>query len=288
MRVLNRNGLFAYIAALMAVFIWGVFPVVAKDALQYSTVEQFLTIRFLISTLICVFYLPDAFKSLSKVNGWHVLGLALVIISLFYSQTYLLDNMPACWYISAFTLVPVIFLFINPESLTREALIGSTVAIVGMIFFFYFSKTGESIKFWQAILLIFSMLCWVGYSVIAKKFNSIMHDIEFVSIGNFIALIFSFTMWKLHGFNSHPLSMHFLLLTLSASILLLIALLSYSYSLRYQPVFAIYAQYLEPIIGLLFAAMLLNEKMASGQIASATIVILGTTLVGIGTRKISE
>lgn len=285
MSLSSHKGYQAYAAALFAVFIWGAFPTLVKDALKFTSVEQLLTLRFLISTLLFSFFLPRTLRKIREVSFKNLAVFFLASITVFYSQTYVLDQVPASWYVSVFTFVPILFLIVYRERLSLIGRLGSGLAVFGMALFFISMRHAEGMSFWHLILLIISMLAWVVYSVFAKKLHSHFKDQEVVALTNIIGLVSSCFFWGIHGFQGQVLSFSGLALCLLAGMVLPVALVAYSFSLRFKPVFAMFSQYLEPVIGLVIAALLLGERMHFLQYIAAFIVITGTFFVGIATRK---
>lgn len=281
----TNKGPQAYAAALLAVFIWGAFPTLVKDALKFASVEQLLTLRFLISTTLFLFILPRTLKKIRQVPFKNVAAFFLACITVLYSQTYVLEQVPASWYVSVFTFVPIIFLVVYRERLNLMGWFGSGLAILGMSLFFISMRHAAGMSFWHLTLLIISMLGWVAYSVFAKKLHEHYKDREIVALTNFIGLLSSIFFWGLLGFQGEALGISGLVLSFLAGLVLPAALVAYSFSLRFKPIFAMFSQYLEPVIGLVVAALLLDERMHFLQYVAALTVIIGTLLVGLATRK---
>lgn len=275
----------AYSAALFAVFIWGAFPTLIKGALQFTSVEQLLTLRFLISIILFLFIVPSTIKKIRQVPWKNFLAFALASITVFYSQTCALDKVPASWYVAVFTFAPIVFLLVYRERLNYLGKIGSALAIIGMVIFFISMHNAAGMSFWHVALLIISMLAWVAYSVTAKNLHHVFKDRELVTLTSLIGLVSSLFFWSLHGFQAQSLSFSGAALCLLAGIVLPAALVAYSFSLRFKPVFAMFSQYLEPVFGLIIAALFLGERMHLLQYIAALIIIFGTLLVGVATRN---
>lgn len=275
----------AYLAALFAVFVWGAFPTVIKGALEFTSVEQLLTLRFAISTLLFIWVMPRAVSKVPKIPIASLLGFVLVGVVVFYSQTYALQEVPASWYVAAFTFVPIIFLAVYREPLNVIGKLGSALAVLGMAVFFISLGHSAAMSVWNVTLVIISMLAWVAYSVFAKNLHPYLKDLELVAFTNLIGFLSSMAIWAMHSFQAQAWSFAGVSLSLLAGILLPAALVAYSFSLRENPVFAMFSQYLEPILGLVVAALLLGERMHLLQYMASLIVIVGTLLVGVATRK---
>lgn len=282
---MNLSSSKSYLAALFAVFIWGVFPALIKGTLELTSVEQLLTLRFGCSVLLFIFILPRLIKKIAHIPLPPLMGFILVGIVVFYSQTYALKEVPASWYIAIFTFVPILFLAIYREPLNGLGKLGSLFAIIGMSIFFMSLDHAKAMNLWNILLIIISMLSWVAYSVAAKKLHAYLKDTELVALSSLVGFLASLILWYFQGFQGQSLSLSSLSLCVLAGVLLPAALVAYSYSLRLKPVFAMFSQYLEPIFGLIVAALLLGEYMHFLQYIAAVVVIVGTLLVGIGTRK---
>lgn len=282
---MNLSASKSYIAALFAVFVWGVFPALIKGTLELTSVEQLLTLRFGCSVLLFIFIVPRLIKKIAYIPLLPLIAFILIGILVFYSQTYALKEVPASWYIAIFTFVPIIFLAIYREPLNGFGKIGSLLAIIGMSIFFVTLDHATAMNSWNIFLIIMSMLSWVGYSVAAKKLHSYLKDTELVALSSLVGFLASVILWYFQGFQGQILSVSSASLCVLAGILLPAALVAYSYSLRLKPVFAMFSQYLEPIFGLIVAAVFLGEYMNALQYMAAVVVILGTVLVGMGTRK---
>lgn len=285
MNLSRCSGYYPYGAALFAVFIWGAFPALIKGALQFASVEQLLTLRFLVSTLIFITIFPSAFKKIRQISFAQSITFIVSVIVVFYSQTYALDEVPASWYVAVFTFVPIIFMLIYREPLSVMGLIGSVFAVIGMLIFFISMRHEAGMIFWKIILLLISMLAWVGYSIVAKQLHRQLQDLELVALTSLVGFISSISIWSAHGFHAQSIPLPGLGLCALAGVVLPLALVAYSFSLRFKPVFAVYSQYLEPVIGLIVAALFLGEMMGILQYIAAFTVIVGTFLVGIATRK---
>ena len=286
MSLSRPSHLYAYSAALFAVFVWGAFPTLIKSALQFASVEEFLTMRFLVSCMLFLFVFPRVFTKIKQIPFILCAIFIITVVVVFYSQTYALNQMPASWYVAVFTFVPIVFMVIDRQSLNILGLIGTAIAILGMLLFFMSMSHETKMNFWHIILLIFSMLAWVGYSLMAKQLHPYIHDRELVALTSLVGLLSSLTIWAIHGFHMQPISLPGLGLCALSGIVLPLALVTYSFSLRFKPVFAVFSQYLEPVIGLVVAALFLGERMQFLQYAVTLIVIIGTVLIGIATREI--
>lgn len=285
MNLSQPKNYYSYAAALFAVFIWGMFPVMIKGALQFISVDQLLMFRFFVSLLLFITIIPRTFRKIRYIPLSTSVIFVCTIIFLFYSQTYALDEVPASWYIGIFTFVPILFLLVYREPLNFMGYMGSALATGGMIMFFWSMRQESGMTFGGVALLFMSILAWVAYSVIAKKLHHHLQDRELVALTSVIGFISSLGVWSAHGLHIQNISLPGLGLCILAGIVLPLALVAYSFSLRFKPVFAVFSQYLEPIIGLVIAALFLGERMNFSQYVAASIVLSGTLLVGIATRK---
>jgi len=275
----------AYIAALFAVFIWGAFPALMKDALTFTSVDEVLTLRFLVSTLLFLIIIPRTLSKLRQIRVGSLMMFVVASITVFYSQAYALSEVPASWYVAVFTFVPIIFIFISREPLNSTGKMGSLIAIAGMCIFFLSMRHMADMTIWHIVLLIISMLAWVGYSLSTKQLHHHLQDLEIVALTSLVGLLSSLLIWKAHGFHPEHIPFSGMVLCLSAGIILPLALIAYSFSLRFKPVFAVFSQYLEPVIGFIISAIFLGESMHFLQYTAAMIVIAGTVLVGMATKS---
>ncbi|MDN5898259.1 MAG: DMT family transporter [Psychrobacter sp.] len=279
----NNKG---YFAALLAVFIWGAFPTLLKETLvELKQVEQFLAIRFLFSTILLMPFLPKALSKLKQIDRFVVGAFIVTTVTVFYSQTYALNQVPASWYVAAFTFVPVIFLMLSKASLNYLEKLGSSTAMLGMLVFFSSLSYEKQMQFSGFVLLMISILSWVAYSLLAKKLHSKLTDFELVALTCFIGLMASTLFWGVQGFQTEPLSIKGITLCVLTAMVVLVALMAYSFSLRVNPVFAVFSQYLEPVLGLMIAALFLRESMCFVQYLAASLIILGTFFIGFASRK---
>lgn len=283
MHLSSNKGFFA---ALLAVFIWGAFPILLKGTLyEFNEIEQLLTLRFFISTLLLAPILPRALNKLRHVELHLILAFTLITVTVFYSQTYALNQVPASWYVAAFTFVPVVFLVFSRQTLNTFEKMGSAIAMAGMLFFFASLSHDAQMSVSSIVLLVVSILSWVAYSLLTKKLHSRLQDYELVALTCFVGLLASLFFWGLNGFHVQAISIIGLGLCAFTSIAVLIALVAYSFSLRKSPVFAVFAQYLEPVFGLTLAALFMSEKMVFLQYLSVSLVVIGTFLVGFASKK---
>ncbi|AJC48731.1 DMT family transporter [Allofrancisella guangzhouensis] len=285
MNSLQNKEAQSYIAALIAVLIWGMFPTLVKSTLQFASVEQLLVLRFLVASLLFLPMFNTVFNKLLVIEKRYLALFVIFTIAVFFSQTYVLSQVPASWYVAVFTLAPIIFLLVYRETLNLFGKIGVTLAIIGMGLFFTSMNDHTDMNFLTMILLIISMLSWVGYSIFARKLHSQLNDREIVALTSFVGFGSSFVFWGTKGFVWEDLSLSILGLCVLTGVVLPLALVLYSFSLRIKPIFAMFSQYLEPIFGLLAAALFLGEVMGAIQYLAAIVIIIGTLFVGISSRQ---
>lgn len=150
---------------LLVTFFWGVtFPVV-KFALQYSSPDTFLSLRFLIASAVMGLFLRRGRKNLSRNTILHGLIAGFLLFLGYYFQTVGLDYTSA----AASGVITGVYVIILPvlsyvylrSRISRVDLLASVIAFSGLILMSISSGTHGTTLFGNVLTLV----CGVAYAI---------------------------------------------------------------------------------------------------------------------------
>lgn len=143
--------------------------------------------------------------------------------------------------------------------------------------------SGISVSLFITIRFVFSsvFLSPLIFRVVKKsKKLSLVHWCTFVVT---ISVMFYSQTWAIHQV---PAPLYIVLFSAKAIInsaaiglVLPLAFFGYSYALRKKPVISIFGQYLEPIIGIMIAALLIGGTISTKQSIAFAWVLIGVSLL---------
>jgi drug/metabolite transporter (DMT)-like permease len=270
-----------YFALLIAITIWGGLPAVTKLTLTGISVSLFITIRFLFSSL---FLSPLIFRVLKKsrqLSLIHWCIFVLIISVMFYSQTWAIHQVPAPLYIVLFSATPVLMALCLRYTMRWPAILGLIVVLIALMFFLYEDKTSGIWSYWAIFAVCISMCSWIAYTVVIKQFQLIYDDLEITAITCFLAAIISVSISLIQAdfqFLSQ-VSYKSIINAAAVGMVLPLAFLGYSFALRKKPIISIFGQYLEPVIGIIIAALLIGGTISSKQSIAVACLLIGVSLM---------
>lgn len=277
-----------YIAALGAISIWGLAPVFAKLVLLNSSIPTFLVLRFFSASIILLWLFPSIIKNIYKIRLSEWFKFIIVIFLLFYSQTYAIDNLPVAYYIILFSFSPIITYTLLRFSYTWSIVNGIIISIIGIITFLYHDSGQYHLNFISLFSLLVGILSWTYYSILIKRFHIIYSDLQITAITSYIALVSSLIFYAFH----HPLLLliktEYIVYGLLIGAILTLAFFLYSFSMRHQPIFSTFIQYLEPIIGLFGCALIFGQHLSFLQYFSSLLVIIGVIIIEKNTAGVKN
>lgn len=270
--------LLSYIAGIFAVCLWAILPALVKASLQEIPISVFLIYRFTISAALFAVFLPGLFKKVRKISGGLLLLLAFVLTATFAVQSLALKNLPASVYVVVFSINPLLTSILVGIRFSRLTILGFGLALGGVVAFVLSyglsSLQASSIESWT--FLFVGMLLWVFYSTLAKKLQNNLNDFEVMNLTNFLSFLGALIIWVSSGVQTiglQQLSNTSIVAIALTSLGVPMAYYAYLFSMRRTLLFSQMSQYLEMVFGLLFAALILHEKVNfGGLLASAAIL----------------
>ncbi|MCW5590142.1 MAG: DMT family transporter [Legionellales bacterium] len=279
--LLNRfKTLIPYLAALFAVSVWGGMPVLVKMALKGISVPGFIALRFGFSSLLLLPCLKSVIKKLGDLNSRDLILFILVISVMFFSQTWAMDEIPVSWYVVIFSLTPVLMAVCLRYKMQWPAIVALLVIMISLYLFMSFKEQYDVLTIPAIIALVLGMLSWVFYSVLINKLHTVYNDLQVTTLTCYIAAIVNGLIWILF-FRSHlsEINLSACLIAACVGAIVPCAFFCYSFAMRHQKLFAIYSQYLEPVLGLLLAALVFKDALSLLQYCCVVFILSGVIVV---------
>ncbi|WP_375765109.1 DMT family transporter [Archangium gephyra] len=278
----NRLAARAAAAGIASIAIWSVAPVLVKWGVSGANIALFLVLRFTISALGFVGMVPTLWARRRSLPGriWGLLFLCLG--ANFYLQTLALETLPAAAYIVLFALNPLLSFLVLRLPLTRRTVAAAAGAILGAAVFMAAGDGSWALPRPAGLLAMAGgMLTWVMYTALLPPLQRVYTDAEVSGVTNLVALAAVAPVCLAHLVSGTGLELpgRALIAAIALGVLLPLAYWMFSYSVRRAPVFGILCQYLEPVLGVLLAVLLLGERLLLHQFVGGAIVITAMGLV---------
>ncbi|MFZ3590624.1 DMT family transporter [Bacillus sp. DJP31] len=286
----KRSSLTASLYAFLSITFWGVSFVSTKDLLESLDIYTIISMRFGIAAIFLFLLLLLLNKSIKiQIRHFHYI-LILAVIGVFVHQLVqasallYIDASAAGWIISFSPVFTVILsvLFLS-ERFSFAKLIGLTIAITGVVL-----VTTHDTRAFQIlpnigyILMIFSTLNWAVYSILIKKFSlpySSLAITFWTSLTGFILTIpFSIRSKGWIALTSLPTHdwIHLIFLGVFVSA---IAYWYWGKALEVLEANQVSVfMYLEPLVTLIAAMILLKEHVVLTSILGGICIILGVSV----------
>ncbi len=266
----------AIIATLLAIFIWGGLPSIVKIALSDLSISSFMVIRFFFASLFLLPFLNSIIRNCRKVS-LPLWGASFLIIgTMFSSQTLAISLLPVSYYIIIFSINPVIIALFFRYRFQWQSIIGIGVVTISLFLFLTSSShETQSLNILSFLIVSIGMISWVFYSVLIKKLQSTYNDMQITALTCYIGAIINGIFLFFHSNRVMEWQPHAIFLSGTAGIVSVFAFFCYSYGMRYQPKFCIFGQYLEPVLGLVIAAVLVGDHLSLLQLISGLLVLTG-------------
>lgn len=283
---MSTGTIFAFLAGFGAIVIWALLPVLVKSIVNHVDVSFFLMQRFLFSTLILSWVIPRIVIKLKFLSKKKLLYFIITLGGNFYLQTWALSQVPASWYVIIIALNPILTLILLRYRLTASTWGGIILALAGT-YLFSIAQHGYlfAITPLAMIALLGGMSTWSFYTVLVKDFHSVYSDLELTALSSIVSLAACLLIWTISGFPTDGAVLRYLPETLLISLIVPVAYFLYSYGIRKLPVVTVNAQYLEPILSLIFAALILHECLTSMQYLASGIILTGVLLSTLYSAK---
>lgn len=295
-----QNRTKAYLALLTTALIWGVAPPIIKHSLNFVTPVEFLTIRFLIVSLIIFpFFILKLKKHPFEKKDWPLLllvslcGTSFTLGFIFWglSKTSSLDSAV----IVATAPLMIVFggaVFLKEIVTGREklglglAFLGTLVAVVSPVlnangFSSQHSLSGNA-------LIFISNISWAAYSLLSKKLSKKYPSFNitalsfFVGLISFLPLFFYQKSSNLFYINPQAWPAIIYMSTLGS----IIAYFTYTYGVSLiEASEATLFTYLQPIFTAPLAVFWLKETVSQYFIFGAILIIIGVLLTSYKFKK---
>lgn len=164
---MNKTSVFADISLLLVAFIWGTTFVIVQNAIAFLEPLSFNGIRFTIATILLIIWLVifkrDQLKQLNYklffsgviIGFWLFLGYATQTLGLLYTTSSKAGFITGL----SVVLVPVLSIFLLKQRPSRSAIIGITVATIGL----YLLTMTDSVSLNIGDALVF--ICAIGFAL---------------------------------------------------------------------------------------------------------------------------
>ena len=182
----------AFLALTVVSAIWGIASVVIKYTVQFIPPFSFLTIRFVIASIILHFFVKKIHKSVGlwrtgkfkdlnkediKLFLAGVIGSSINLVLVFYAFKYT-SSIEGTLILAAAPIFTIIggFYFLK-EKVTKKEFIGISITLVGFSLIVFKPLLEQSINFSQDLLgnliMIGAVFSWVAYVLVSKNiFNN--------------------------------------------------------------------------------------------------------------------
>lgn len=284
----KHDKLKGHIAAIFTIAVWGSTFVSTKVLLRHFSAEEILFLRFLMGLFVLWALKPKPMTLSSRKHIIYFFGAGLTGVVLYYLCENIALNYGDASIVGVIVCSAPIFSAIFSaiffkEKLKKSFFVGFLVAIIGLLLISVSaSTTGINTK---GLILAFSgSLSWGVYSIITRKIAILGYNSFGTTQYTFLfAVIMMIPVIFFNGFRiSAVMSMNFtillnlLYLGLCASALCFI---TWNFSVKKLGVLkaSVYL-YASPVITIIFAAILLKERMTIKQIIGTVFVLFGLVL----------
>jgi drug/metabolite transporter (DMT)-like permease len=264
----------AIFTGVLAIIFWASLPVLVKLGLAQVSIPLLLVGRFVVGVVPALPFLPRLLRTAHKVRGTDWVWLFVVLGANYYLQTRAVAELPASFYIVVFALHPMFTLLLIGTRMTRKILGPIALAVAGTLGFVDTASLAGKIE-WPALLFLAGgMASWICYTVLLTRLQKVYDDFDTTLVTQLVSLGAVLAIWLASGAPWSHLGISTIGLFALLGIGSFIAYLCFSFSLRHFPVFGVASQYLEPVIGLLFAWAALGERISVQQWCSIAVIFL--------------
>ena len=288
-----------YFALLVTSIVWGTTWVVSKIAIQHMPALQMVYIRqFLAGAGFVLFFMGvKKFKLPTRMQfGWLLVMAFLMFVFANGFSTWGVKYIPAglgalIGALYPFSVVCIERIFLKKKNFTALTFLGLFLGLSGVAVVFYenaFMVSGP--KFILGLALsVFAMLSWSLGTVFLSR-NKANIDPYYgtgwqMLIASLLLFIMAETTTDTVPLKSIPLNtwMMILYLVVFGSV---IAFIAFIYSMKKLPasIASLYA-YMNPMVAMLLAAVLLKEKLTLNILWGSVVTLLGVFMVNYSVRK---
>lgn len=287
----------AYIALIVAAFIWGIATPVIKYTLNFITPTAFLYFRFLIASLIVAIPLCKRVIKLKPTKkewllyiflGFLCTPLNLYLLFIGLQKTTSIDA--SLISITSPFLVAMGGILFLKENVTKKEKLGIGIAIIGTIvtivqpLFENVGMVGSHIQ--GNLLVLLGTLVWVAFTLIAKKFHHL--DPFIMSFSSFLIGLAAFIPFVIVSGQVSALTLPVAAIPGILFIGIFSSVIAYSahiYGLtKIEASEAEVFTYLQPLFAVPISAVFLHEKITLPFLTGAILIAIGVYISSF-TRK---
>lgn len=274
-----------YSAALLVILIWSITFISTKSLLKYLSPFEIIFSRYLIAYIIFWIIHPHPIipKNFRDEFRFIACGLFGISFNFMLENTALLYSTAANVSLivsSAPMLTGIVAFFLIKEKLTGRFLLGCLLATAGVFLIVFNGRFILNLNPTGDLLAVLAALSFSIFSVLLKGIDKSYKPVEITRKSFFYALLslspLLFTPlfeWKPATYLIGEVYSHLLFLGVFASALCFILWNRVIWELG--PVKANNFIYLSPILTMIFAAILLNEKITTFAIGGGVLILLG-------------
>lgn len=261
---------------LLAVALWAAIPAFVKVGSTTETLPFLLVLRFLISSLIFVPFLPKVWRKRHGIPVRLFLLMSVCLGANFFFQGLAMVHLPVSWYLIIFSLNPLFALLLMGIQIRRRAFIGIMLAIVGTLLFVDAREVHSNYGILPIIYVTIGMLTWVVYTLLARKFHATYSNSEVTALTQFSALAACAVIWAFYGLPIATLDGTQTMAVFALGALTPLAYFGFNACLRALPRFGVVSQYLEPVFGIAIGIAFFNESLTLIQALGSFLIVVGS------------
>lgn len=294
--VLKSKGVTGHLLAIVTIFIWGTTFVASKLLLQDFTPIEVLFLRFALGyAALCLASLPGLFsghtsprRTIRQELIFAAAGFMGVTVYFLMENTALTfstaSNVAILVAVSPLFSAILSFLFLKDEKLNKRFFIGFAVAMAGIILVSLNGKFALRLNPAGDLMAVAAAFAWAVYSILQKRIQTFGYSVIALTRKCFFYGIL-FMIPFMIGMRFHPSPealmnpsnlLPLLYLGLGASA---VCYATWNFALHILgPVQVSVYIYLVPFVGVVFAAIVLHEKITAGAVAGVALILLGLYL----------
>ena len=293
---------FSYIGIISLIFamlIWASSFIALKLAMQDLEPYTVIFFRMIIASLCFIYFIKSFLKyEFSRRDIKYILLLAFFEPCLYFIFEAKAIQLTTASQVGMITsLMPVITAmaagYFLKEIITKQLLLGSFIAIAGVVWLSLQSTTSVSApnpmlgNFFEFL----AMVCGAGYTIVARYLANRYSALFITAIQVFIGTIFFFPFFLYEFYNTDfNFSMTSILCVLYLGIVVTLGGYGlYNYALtKIEASKAAVFVYLIPVFTLILAFLILNEKLSLVELVASVIILIGVLISEVPIDKLKK
>lgn len=293
---------FSYIGIISLIFamlIWASSFIALKLAMQDLEPYTVIFFRMIIASLCFIYFIKSFLKyEFSRRDIKYILLLAFFEPCLYFIFEAKAIQLTTASQVGMITsLMPVITAmaagYFLKEIITKQLLLGSSIAIAGVVWLSLQSTTSVSApnpmlgNFFEFL----AMVCGAGYTIVARYLANRYSALFITAIQVFIGTIFFFPFFLYEFYTTDfNFSMTSILCVLYLGIVVTLAGYGlYNYALtKIEASKAAVFVYLIPVFTLILAFLILNEKLSLVELVASVIILIGVLISEVPIDKLKK